>query len=92
MGEMDSLSPVAPFRVLSHVPAPDDQVALHLRLDGVVVEPAVIAAGYTELCDGWDTRGVQCWDLGYIDGWLQCMPDCMSYDTTWCTTGPPWLS
>src|SRR3989344_8645656 len=42
-----------------------------------------------EICDGTNLKGKDCFDLGYIGGVLKCSSNCLSYDTSSCTSSNP---
>ena len=42
--------------------------------------------GPTEVCDGAALAGETCLSQGFTDGTLACAPDCLSFDTSGCTT------
>ncbi|MEE8410825.1 MAG: hypothetical protein V3T05_14590, partial [Myxococcota bacterium] len=41
-----------------------------------------------EICDGTDLAGLDCTDLGFSDGDLDCKSDCTDFDTANCTGAP----
>ncbi|UCF67136.1 MAG: hypothetical protein JSV80_15370 [Acidobacteriota bacterium] len=48
-----------------------------------------VAEGTAETCDGSDLKGESCVSQGFSGGTLGCAADCLSFDTSSCTTNDP---